>query len=991
MMNSKKFFEHINFDFNEELKPIEITFDRNSSISQKVAGKIFRYTPTNVKTQCVFTLVDVADLNGDEVFEIRKYIWNENKSDLLFVRNQEKLDLLYSFSDPLKPPVKIDSFTGNEEDNVLLEKIAKFNFDTGLFWEAYQHVQQDIKNKRLTVDRGLVKTLRILRKKLQDIYTSVISKGKKRDEIIQALIDRTLFIKFLEDKHIINSFFYSHYFSSDDTYIQLLKTHRKNDINKLFDIINQIFNNSLFENPHIPTEHLLDSALSLIADALERKNFENGQLSLFGYSFDIIPAEFIGHVYEMFFDENQSEEGIFYTPEGLAKLIVDETIDKTGKILDPSCGSGMFLVVGLRKLLANENLLLNVSVEDIVKRNKVLVDYIYGIEKQENARRLAILSLYLELLDGIKPDELKNFIKTKIETEENFKIFPFDFTSNIVHGNALDVSLINGNNTFEYIIGNPPFLTIREGEEEESFWENHKDIVSNKQLSQCFFIKIQEWCSHGTKLGFVSNLSNFNSDSSTKFQQFFFNKYGILKFYNLSEVKNILFENAKESTAVILFSGKTEQDNVFVFLTPKLTDFSKLFKIVLLRDNDLIELKQSELINQDIFLKDYFVGDEQDLKLTAKIYSQCDPLSQFLVEDSDSMTGVAINNGIQILGSGNQPIGWRTYSKEEKKQYKENLIAQYSKEEKDNDYCIPFLECSNIEPFQVVGKYQFYQSNIEKHKDVFERVRTNDEYIGKRILFPRTGIRLRAIYTNTPTYYCFDIYSIQLQDTKLYPLFTAILNSDLINYYLMIRHRKRVSDSFPKTTMNDIIKLPIPILYDEELQKKISLISTKLSDGVLSFDSCKDMLNQLIFDLYGLSKFERQKVCDFFLKTRKLKINEIDEYMSLFIDTIKPHISEAVSIKGTKYIDNKLTSSFVGVKIEFESKKGKQTISIDQVVSYHLNKLVKEIGNANIYTTKDRIYAKNSLFFVRENNIKNWSKSKAFEDARVFLTNLLEQ
>ena len=62
------------------------------------------------------------------------------------------------------------------------------------------------------------------------------------------------------------------------------------------------------------------------------------------------------------------------------------------------------------------------------------------------------------------------------------------------------------------------------------------------------------------------------------------------------------------------------------------------------------------------------MGDEQDLKLTAKIYSQCDPLSQFLVEDSDSMTGVAINNGIQILGSGNQPIGWRTYSKEEKKQ-----------------------------------------------------------------------------------------------------------------------------------------------------------------------------------------------------------------------------------------------------------------------------------------------------------------------------------
>lgn len=989
MLNSRNFFEQLNFDFDVELKPMEIVFDSNSSLSQKNIGKIFRYTPLNEKTQCVFTLIDVPDLDSNDLFELRKYIWNENKSDLLFVRNQDELDLLYSFSDPLKPPIKIDSFAGNEDDNLLLERIAKSNFDTGLFWEVYQHVQQDIKNKRLTVDKGLVKTLRILRRKLQEVYTAIIPEEKKRDEIVQALIDRTLFIKFLEDKHIINSFFYNYYFTDGDTYIQLLKSHRKNDINELYSIINRIFNNSLFENPHIPIEHLLDSALSLIADALEMKNFENGQLSLFGYRFDIIPTEFIGHVYEMFFDENQGEEGIFYTPEGLAKLIVDETVGKTGKILDPSCGSGMFLVVGLRKLFANEGLLSNISVEDIAKRNKILSDYIYGIEKQENARRLAILSLYLELLDGIKPDELKDFIKTKIETEEKFKIFPFDFTSNITQGNALDVLSVNENNNFEYIIGNPPFLTIREGEEEEVFWKNHKDIVSNKQLSQCFFIKIQEWCNSETKLGFVSNLSNFDSDSS-KFQHFFYNSFGISKFYNLTEVKGILFENAKESTAVVIFSSKKEQNQTLRFLTPKLTNFSKLFKIVLLRDNDLIEINQSDLIEQVVSLKNFFVGDEQDIRLTEKIYSQCEPLSEFLIEDHTSRTGFAINNGIQIIGSGNQPTGWKSYTKEAKKRYKENLIALYAKETKDSEYCIPFLECSNIEPFQVIGKYQFYKSDIEKQKDVFERVRTNDDYIGERILFPRTGTRLRAIYANMPIYYGFDVYSIQLIESSLYPLFTAILNSDLINYYLMIKHRKRVSDSFPKTTMNDVIKLPIPIMYDDELQSKISLISLKLSKGELSFPLYRDTFNQLIFDLYGLSKFERQKVTDFFLKSKKLTTNEIDKYISSFIETIKPHISEDISIKGTKYIDNRLVSSFIGVKIEFESKQEKQTISIDRVVNYSLMQLVKEIGNANIYTTKDRIYAKNGLFFVRENDIKNWSKSKALEDAKVFLTDLLK-
>jgi hypothetical protein len=971
------------------MKPMEIFFDNNSALSQKTNSNTFRYTPLNEKTQCVFTLVDASDLNSDDFFEIRKYFWNENKSDLLFVRNQGKLDLLYSFSDPLKPPIQIDTFTGNEDDNQLLERIAKSNFDTGLFWEVYKSAQQDIKNKRLTVDRGLVKTLRILRKKLQEEYSAINLEEKQRDIIVQALIDRTLFIKFLEDKHIINSFFYGHYFNANDTYIHLLKSHRKDDINKLFNIINRIFNNTLFENPCIPIEHFLDSGLNLIADALERKNFENGQLSLFGYRFDVIPTEFIGHVYEMFFDENQSEEGIFYTPEGLAKLIVDETINKTGKILDPSCGSGMFLVVGLRKLLANEGLLTSTSVEDVAKRNKILHDYIFGIEKQENARRLAILSLYLELLDGVKPNELKEFIKKKIETEEDFTIFPFDFTSNIVQGNALNVSSVNGINDFEYIIGNPPFLQIREGEEEGVFWKEHKEIVSNRQLSQCFFIKIQEWCNKKTELGFVSNLSNFNSDSSKKFQHFFYDRYGISKFYNLTEVKKILFENAKESASVIIFSSKLKNGNILKFLTPKLTDFSKLFKIVLLRDNDLIEINQSDLIDETTLLRDYFVGEKQDINLADKICAQCDSLSGYLLEDADSRTGFSINNGIQIVGSDNLPEKWSSFSKKEKQEYKENLIAQYAKKEKNNSFYVPFLECANIEPLQVVGEYLFYKPDIEQVKSIFERVRTNDDFIGERILLPRTGTRLRAIYVNTPTYYCFDIYSLRLKKTNLYPLFTAILNSDLIDYYLTIKHRKRVSDSFPKTTMNDIIQLPVPILYDVELISKISELTIKIANKKLSFENHKDALNQLIFDLYGLNKFEQQRVLDFSLKSKKVSTNEIDGYMSSFIDIIKPHIDDSISIKATKYIDRKLISSFVGIKLEFLSKEN-QDVSIEQAVNYNLMQFVKEIGNKNIYTTKDKIYGKNSLFIVRENNVKNWSKSKAFEDAKVFLTDLLK-
>ena len=985
MVQSKDFFRRINFDFDNELRRTVVFFDNNPKLTQKTRNKTFRYTPLNEKTQCVFTLVDAPNLSDDDIFEIRKYIWNENKSDLLFIHYEDHLQLLYSFSDPSEQPIELDTFTGKEDDNQLLDKIDKSNFDTGLFWEIYREKQQQIKRKRLTVDKGLVKTLRQLREKLQKEYYSIISDEKNRDEIVQALIDRTLFIKFLEDKHIINSFFYGHYFSPNDTYIKLLKSHRKDEINKLFHIINQVFNNSLFENPHIPGEHLLDSALNLIGEALERKNFETGQLSLFGYCFDVMPIEFIGHVYEMFFDEQQSKQGIFYTPEGLAKLIVDETINETGKILDPSCGSGIFLVVGLRKLLKIEGLYANASVEDIAKRNKILSENIFGIEKQANARRLAILSLYLELLDGINPDEIKKFIKNKIETEAEFKIFPYDFASNIIHGNALNVTSINGVGKFEYIIGNPPFLQIREGEEEETFWRKHKGIVSNKQLSQCFFIKVQEWCTENEKtvLGFVSNLSSFNSDTSKKFQFFFYEKYRLIKFYNLSDIKEILFENAKESIVVILFSSNPERNNSFKFLSPKLTNFSKLFKIVLLRENELIEINQSELIDGKILLRDYFIGEEQDMKLTDRISKRCDSMSDYLLENAYSGTRFSINNGIQIVGSGNRPENWSSFSKKEKLDYE----ASYAKEEKDDVFFVPFLKCSNIEPFRITGKYKFFEPDIETKKNVFERVRNNDDYVGKRILLPRTGTNLKAVYVDSNIYYCFDIYSLKLKDSGLYPLFTAIINSDLMNYYLTIKHRKRVSDSFPKITMNDIIQLPIPILYDKELISKISQLATIISSEN-SFESRKGELNNLIFDLYGLNKFDRQRILDFSINSKIVSDNEINDYIMSFKEIIKNYINDRICIKETKYVDKKLNTSFVGIKIEFLSEE-KQNIPIKKVVDYTITHLVKEIGNENIHTMKEKIYGKNCIYIVRENNSRNWSKSKAFDDAKIFLNDLL--
>lgn len=96
---------------------------------------------------------------------------------------------------------------------------------------------------------------------------------------------------------------------------------------------------------------MLDEALTEIAHTI--KGTKDGQLCLFDFQFDIIPIEFISHIYQIFLDDNKAKYGIFYTPEGLANLLFDNVIRHEGKVLDPSCGSGIFLVLAFRRMYSD--------------------------------------------------------------------------------------------------------------------------------------------------------------------------------------------------------------------------------------------------------------------------------------------------------------------------------------------------------------------------------------------------------------------------------------------------------------------------------------------------------------------------------------------------------------------------------------------------------------------------------------------------------------
>jgi type I restriction-modification system DNA methylase subunit len=374
----KNFFEKIDFTFGDkasDIKPSKIIISENPELTEKLANNVYLFDSPS-QTNSSFYVITIALIEQD-LFELRRFIWNENKYDLYFLAETQTITkLCYAKTNPREPEIKIKSFNLTEDSNEL-EEIRKWRFNSGAFWLSYKNVLDKIK-KVGKIDTKLIEQLKKLKIKLQNELKDIDNESSK---VVQALIDRTLFIKFLEDNHIINSTFYNHYFTTENninfSYKTLLEKHDIEGINKLFEEINKIFNNILFKTPFIKKECLNNNVLNLIHDAISQHDWNTGQLSLFDFRFDVIPTEFISHIYEVFLEDYQLDEGIYYTPTKLVHLIIDDTISGLGTVLDPACGSGMFLVLSFRKVLEINPPEQNISVyEKIAHKNRLLQDYI---------------------------------------------------------------------------------------------------------------------------------------------------------------------------------------------------------------------------------------------------------------------------------------------------------------------------------------------------------------------------------------------------------------------------------------------------------------------------------------------------------------------------------------------------------------------------------------------------------------------------------------
>ena len=591
-----------------------------------------------------FKFTDVR-LDDETVSKWRQEIWNEGFSPLLWVVSPERVDLYNGFGRPrqIGDAAKnlLETFRAIEEGLVGLDLLAgRLAMETGQFW-----LQAPKVDRRTGVDQQLLSDLATLE---HDLVVTDLARAEA-----QALIGRSIFAEYLVDRAIVTADRLEH-LCGHRALPSILRDRQSTE--KLFAWLSTTFNGDVFP-PSSATVAPGSAHLARVADFLEAVDPETGQRTLFPYRFDIIPVELISSIYEQFVHSDAvrvvgrsrsteaSRAGVYYTRLPLVSLVLDEVMDGlTGneRVLDLTCGSGVFLVEAFRRLV---NLRAGRERPSRELIRSTLYSQIYGVDISEAAVRVAAFSLYLAALE-FDPDP---------QPPEALKFEPL-LGQTLVVGDARTVEttaqggevLVEAGRlkSFDVIVGNPPWsFKGKDGTERRRRIKGEQPLQPRGEGLD-FVMRANEFAHEKTRFGMVLSAMPFFSGSKTSAaaSQHVVKRLSPVTLVNLSNLSHWLFPAAK-MPAVALFARHRPQrsDQMTVVHVPWSPAGAKshTFEIA---PSDIIQLPLADWERQPIRLKTATFGRRRDLRLLDDLTSANGSLGDRLAS-----LGAELKDGL-ILG-----------------------------------------------------------------------------------------------------------------------------------------------------------------------------------------------------------------------------------------------------------------------------------------------------------------------------------------------------
>ncbi len=906
--------------------------------------------------------------NGEQ--QVFKNCWNFAEAPIIIIEKESDFEIYNGF-EFITQSKSLDILPKNN-----LSYISILNGD------YFKELKTKKENKR--INKFLLENIKYSRDEL-------LKEGlKDYKSIANSLIGRIIFIRYLIDRNVyLNKY---HKSLTNDDLKEILEDKIKTY--ELFEYLKDSFNGDWFPIIHDDRNKIYEKNivneihLKSLHKLISGYDYKKGMGSLFDiYDFSIIPIEFISNVYESFIGENeQKESGAYYTPTFLVDYILKYTVDDffeknpnsyNCKVLDPACGSGIFLVETLRKLVAQfEKIKKRPIKEDELKQ--LVKDNIFGIDKDENAISISVFSLYLAMLDYQNPKELDKFKFPNLlvsDNNPNPNFFVDDFFDTDSESNQ-----ILKNKKLDFIIGNPPYGrgTVNQSNYALEYIKNKKIQIGNKDIVQPFMIRVKDFVSQNTKIGFIVTSKVLYNLQTKEFRtNHFFNNFKVNHMLELSSVRKEIFENADVPVSIIFYEKSTKEEianNVIKYISMKPNRHFEKLKLLILTKNDFKKVLQSKLIENDYLWKILVYGSYLDFNFIKRLkeYKSINKIS----EECKYPKGM----GIQAT-QGKYDISYHL-----NKDFIDIPRGKESERYMSNFYI------ANKLPQWTISKV--HRKGEEKLFDKFSVLVTRG--VNTQTLKAKSAVLYKAaVFKHTLT-------GVNVPDITIAKTFVGLLNSSLFAYYNI---EVASSIGIEREQLHDEEKLQMPFIENKEITSIVSTIEelkkehfdTK-SSNILNYEP---KLNMLIDELdkvvleafklneqeYALVDYANSVVIPWVIQKKyEIAFNKIDnrdnilrDYINIFLN----HYSKIYEQNNMYFQANVFWDDYaIGIYFKVLNEKPEEDITWKQ--EKNIQNFPKMAGSRileNLFIQKDiKGFESNGFYVVKPNEYKNWHKAIGYLD-----------
>ncbi len=425
----------------------EASVVKQAACFDDVSYVFFRRFSDGRSSQAVAFVVANEDehLDNAQLAELHNALWLHGVAPLVYVAGPARVDILSCARGPdfwqddeliYRPAeeLKIASAVNSELEK--RRRFSAFRLADGTFWEDQRN--HTLADHEKAAHQSLIQAI---------VDTDQALDGGSNPALRRLLLLMVL-IKYLEDRQVFpRPAWFGHYHKGARSFFDVLKGGEPESVLRLLRTLEDKFNGDVFALP--ADTPLTQTALRNFATLVEAKTVDKQRYLWAPFSFAHLPVEVISHLYQRFVQGSTA----VYTPPFLAALLLDFVMPwdhLTGyeRVLDPSCGSGVFLVGAFRRLVAARR---SMS-PDVEELKSILREQIFGIELDSSAVDLSAFSLSLAVCDCLQPNVIWNDLKFDRLRDRN--LLEADFfdcrpTDGAGEGHSLG--------PFDIIVGNPPF------------------------------------------------------------------------------------------------------------------------------------------------------------------------------------------------------------------------------------------------------------------------------------------------------------------------------------------------------------------------------------------------------------------------------------------------------------------------------------------------------------------------------------------------------